>query len=239
MRYFLLTLIFYLLMGCQAIHQNALNKKALKVPKSTSTIALREVLGKPIYIRIFKEEKILELWVQQGERYTLFKTYPIQKTSGLLGPKQREGDRQNPEGVYVITKKNLNPFSHYYLSMNIGYPNRLDRNLKRTGSAIMIHGGCKSIGCFALGDKGIKEIYTLAANALAATQKFFYVAIYPFKMQEEKLKQYQNVKWFPFWQNLKEGYDLFNQEHYPPKVTVKGDKYCFKSALKSYKLTSR
>jgi len=187
-------------------------------------------MGNPIYMRIFKEEKKLELWVKVDKKYKLYKIYPIQKTSGKLGPKQKEGDRQNPEGMYVITKKNLNPYSKYDLSMNIGYPNRLDRNQQRTGSAIMIHGGCKSIGCFAMGNPAIEEIYTLAYNALDNGQKYFYVAIYPFKMSEKNLKRYKHVSWYPFWQNLQESYALFNTDHCPPKVTVKGKKYVFKSA---------
>ena len=189
-------------------------------------------LGNPIYIRIFKEEKILELWIKEYARYTLYKSYPIQKTSGLLGPKQEEGDKQNPEGIYAIAKKDLNPHSHYFLSMNIGYPNRLDRNLKRTGSAIMIHGGCKSIGCFAMGDAGIQEIYDFAQNALDRGQHYFYVAIFPFKMTDKNLNRYKETPWFPFWKNLQEGYQLFNHERYPSKVTVKGSRYVFKANFK-------
>jgi murein L,D-transpeptidase YafK len=181
-------------------------------------------------MQIFKQEKILELWVEREEKkgYELFKRYPIKKTSGKLGPKQKEGDRQNPEGFYTINKKRLNPYSRFLLSMNIGYPNRLDRNLKRTGYAIMIHGGCQSIGCFAMGDDAIEEIYTIAYNALESGQPFFYVAIYPFKMTEQNLQHYHDSHWYNFWLNLKEGYELFLKEHYPPKVIVKGDRYLFK-----------
>ena len=222
-RYFLLSLTLLFLSGC-AIHQKENIQKPLK---TAAPIAANK--GYPIYMRIFKEEKSLELWVKVAGEYKLYKTYPIQKTSGLLGPKQREGDRQNPEGIYLITQKNLNPYSRYHLSMNIGYPNRLDRNLKRTGDAIMIHGGCKSIGCFAMGDAPIEEIYTFAYNALTSGQKYFYVAIYPFKMTEKNLARYKESTWYPFWQNLKEGYMLFEATHTPPKVTVKGKKYCFKT----------
>lgn len=195
--------------------------------KSLSSIGAK--MGNPLYIRIFKEEKILELWVQVKDRYKLYKSYPILKTSGKLGPKQREGDRQNPEGIYTIDKSHLNPFSKYHLSMNIGYPNRLDRNLKRTGYAIMIHGGAKSIGCFAMGNPAIEEIYTIAYNALDDTENYFYLAIYPFKMTKENLERYKDISWYPFWKNLKEGYDLFERDKIPPLVRVKGRRYIFLS----------
>ena len=68
-------------------------------------------LGDPIYIRIFKESRELEMWVRKGETYVLFKTYPICDFSGELGPKTRQGDNQAPEGFYSITKSQLNPNS--------------------------------------------------------------------------------------------------------------------------------
>ncbi len=230
---FLLFPLFLIFTACSR-HQTSKTTIPIKTTpiKKENTLAdIGAKMGNPIYMRIFKEEKTLELWIKVENQFKLYKTYPIQRTSGKLGPKQRDGDRQNPEGIYVINKGNLNPYSKYHLSMNIGYPNRLDRNQKRTGNAIMIHGGCKSIGCFAMGDPNIEEIYTLAYNALDNGQKFFYLAIYPFKMKEENLKRYENVSWFPFWQNLQEGYELFNKEKIPPKVTVKGKRYIFKTSL--------
>ncbi len=227
---FVLIMIVILLSGCSR-HSPALKeiKKPLIKEKTVEDIGAK--MGNPIYMRIFKEEKVLELWIKAGKSYKCYKTYPIQRTSGKLGPKQKEGDKQNPEGIYAISKKNLNPYSKYHLSMNIGYPNRLDRNLKRSGFAIMIHGGCKSIGCFAMGDRAIEEIYTIAYNALENGQPYFYVAIYPFRMNRKNLQRYRHTDWYPFWQNLQESYTLFNQEKYPPDVTVKGKKYVFKSAL--------
>ena len=226
-----MTKIFFLLsltLFFSACSRHQQEPKKVVAIKTLSDIGAK--MGNPIYIRIFKEEKKLELWIKVAKRFKLYKTYPIQKTSGKLGPKQKEGDRQNPEGIYVINKSSLNPFSKYYLALNIGYPNHLDRNLQRTGDAIMIHGGSKSIGCFAMGDTVIEEIYTLAYNALDSGQKFFYVAIYPFYMSEENLQRYKDISWYPFWKNLQEGYRLFNKEKIPPKVSIKGSKYIFKAA---------
>ena len=187
-------------------------------------------LGAPIYMRIFKAEEILELWVKVGKKYKLYNTYPIEKTSGVLGPKEYEGDRQNPEGVYLVNIQRLNRFSKYHLAINIGYPNKLDRSLGRTGSNIMIHGSNKSIGCFAMGDAAIEDIYPIVYTALDLKQKYFQVAIYPFIMSEQNMQDYQLHPWYPFWENLKEGYDIFEKEKVPPKVSVKDGRYIFKSA---------
>ena len=106
-------------------------------------------IGAKVFIRIFKEEKILEFWMQEEGKKTfkLFKTYPICHYSGGLGPKLKEGDLQAPEGFYSVTKDKLNPNSRFHLSFNLGFPNALERSLGRTGSFLMIHGGCFSTGC--------------------------------------------------------------------------------------------
>lgn len=182
-------------------------------------------LGNPIFIRVFKQSHELELWVQQGEEYKLFKTYEICNFSGQLGPKLKEGDEQSPEGFYSVGERQLNPNSHYHLSFDIGYPNAYDKLHGRTGSALMIHGDCISVGCFAMTDSRIEEIYTLAQEALRNGQRFFRVHIFPFRMTERNMKKHKNSKWFAFWENLKEGYDYFEQTKMPPQINVAGKRY--------------
>ena len=82
-------------------------------------------LGVPVYIRIFKLESELELWVEKGARFERFATYPICLWSGRLGPKLREGDRQAPEGFYTVDAEQLNPNSRMHRSFNLGFPNVL------------------------------------------------------------------------------------------------------------------
>ena len=111
-------------------------------------VAAGFTLGDPAHIRIFKAEKRLEVWMRRGDgRYAMFRGYDICKFSGGLGPKLREGDRQAPEGFYRVARAQLNPTSRHHLSFNLGFPNAYDRQLGRTGSALMVHGGCTSIGC--------------------------------------------------------------------------------------------
>jgi murein L,D-transpeptidase YafK len=182
-------------------------------------------LGSPIFIRIFKESHELEVWVQAEEQFKLFKTYEICYFSGELGPKSREGDMQSPEGFYTVSEHQLNPNSHYHLSFDIGYPNTYDKLNGRTGSALMIHGDCISVGCFAMTDSRIEEIYTLAEEALRNGQRLFPVHIFPFKMTAANMKKHRNSKWINFWNNLKEGYDYFEKTYNPPKITVSEKKY--------------
>ena len=181
--------------------------------------------GSPVYIRIFKEEAALEVWLQSGARYELFKTYPICAMSGTLGPKEREGDSQSPEGFYRVTRSKLNPASHYHLAFDVGYPNAYDRSLGRTGSLIMVHGNCVSIGCFAMTDEGIEEIYSLADAALAKGQESFAVHIFPFRMTTENTRRHANSPWAGFWSDLQAGYDAFEAKHVPPEVGVNGGHY--------------
>ncbi|WP_257390938.1 L,D-transpeptidase family protein [Snodgrassella alvi] len=111
--------------------------------------------------------------------------------SGGLGPKKAEGDGKSPEGFYAMRKSLLNPNSNYHLAFNIGYPNAYDRSKSYTGSYIMIHGKCVSIGCYAMTDNGIEEIYALVIQALSSGQTQVPIHIFPFKMNTANMK---NIK---------------------------------------------
>lgn len=164
---------------------------------------LEKLFGCPVYLRAFKEEEELELWVQQGGTWQLHHTYPILGQSGTLGPKTAEGDEQVPEGFYAVTPRGMNPCSSYHLSFNIGYPNAYDTAHGRTGSLIMIHGKDCSIGCLAMGDPAIEEIYTLVAEALrAAPERPVPVHIFPFRMTEERLNKEADSPHIEFWRYL-------------------------------------
>ncbi|MCP4374865.1 MAG: murein L,D-transpeptidase [bacterium] len=183
--------------------------------------------GNPVFIRIFKGDGTLEMWVKRGEAFELFRTYGIVAMSGHLGPKLQEGDHQAPEGFYFVTPSRMNPNSRYHLSFNLGYPNTFDRAHGRTGSALMIHGRNGSIGCFAMGDPNVEEIYTLTAAALRNGQKFFRVHCFPFRMTKNNMKKHRESQWIAFWRNLQTGYDLFERTKRPPNVLVKNKKYVF------------
>ncbi len=180
----------------------------------------------PLLIRVFKAESELEIWKQrENGRYYHFKTYPICDWSGKLGPKINEGDRQTPEGFYVVSGDQLNPRSQYYLAFNIGFPNAYDRAHGRTGGDIMVHGDCKSRGCFAMTDGLVEEIYVLAREALKGGQRYFQVHSYPFRMTTANMEEHKDEDWYPFWTNLKEGYDYFEVTRQPPRIAVCEKRY--------------
>ena len=128
------------------------------------------------------------------------------------------------------SKPQLNPASSYHLAFNIGYPNAYDRSLKRTGSLIMVHGSNVSIGCFAMTDPVIEEIYLIVETALNAGQDRVPVHVFPFRMTEERITAAEsaNAEWLGFWGNLKEGHDLFEAHKSPPAVSVEAGKYSFR-----------
>lgn len=115
-----------------------------------------------------KQEKKLELWARDNGEFRFIRDYYILAASGDAGPKLHQGDRQVPEGIYRITE--LNPNSHYHLSMKINYPNEFDlfhaalEERTNPGSAIFIHGNTASIGCLAMGDQAIEELFVLTAQ---------------------------------------------------------------------------
>ena len=201
-------------------------------------------LGNNIFIRIFKNTAILELWMKKDTQYILFKAYSICDFSGYLGPKLREGDQQSPEGFYSVGINQLNPWSNYHLSFNIGFPNEYDLVHKRSGSALMVHGSCSSAGCFAMMDHQMNEIYTIAASALQSGQQYFSVHIFPFKMTWKNLALHRQSEWLNFWENLKEGYDFFLDHGIPPRIEVDNERYVFldptlSSPITSHSITNR
>ena len=204
--------------------------KRVRVPLETALRAKGLRWGAPVFIRIYKEEKQLELWVDDGKQFKLLKTWPICKFSGALGPKLKEGDGQAPEGFYFVPRARMNPHSRFHLSFNLGYPNSYDRAHGRTGSALMVHGNCVSIGCYAMTDPRIEEIYSLCDAALQNGQRFFRVHCFPFRMTEANMKKHRKSKWIKEWQNLKVGYDWFEKTKRPPNVEVRGKRYTFGKA---------
>jgi murein L,D-transpeptidase YafK len=165
--------------------------------------------------------------MQRDGRFERFATYPICMYSGWLGPKLKQGDKQAPEGFYTVDSTQLNPNSKYHRSFNLGFPNAFDQSHGRTGSLLMVHGDCRSIGCYAMTDAVIDEIWTLITSALNGGQQRFQVQVFPFRMTDTNVARHANFRDAGFWGQLKAGYDLFEREHLPPTVNVCGGKYVF------------
>lgn len=226
--FLLLVALFILPSHAQEIPSSA---KANKIVAAQEKL-LREKLqsknfiyGSPIFIRIFKAPSVLEVWIKNGDQFKLFNAYTICTYSGKLGPKTKQGDHQAPEGFYNVHPRSLNPHSKYHLSFNLGYPNHHDQINGYTGNALMVHGKCASIGCYAMGDANIEEIYALIVAAFKHGQTSIHVNIFPFELEQETLNEFKDNEWFNFWSDLKKGYDYFNKHKNPPTITVKNKRY--------------
>lgn len=191
-------------------------------------------LGSAVYLRAYKEERELELWLKGGQGWEIWRTYPVAAASGRPGPKEREGDRQVPEGFYNITSRQLNPASRYHLALNVGYPNALDLHQQRTGSFIMIHGRDVSIGCLAMNDPAIEEIYLLVEAALAAGRPAIPVHCFPFRLTTARLAAWADHPWHAFWKDeLLPAHTFFEQHREVPDMQVTDGRYTLEVGQKA------
>jgi murein L,D-transpeptidase YafK len=179
-----------------------------------------------IYLRAFKTEKKIELWAKNTSDsvFTLIKEFPICELSGIIGPKRRYRDLQVPEGYYHL--KSLNPYSKYYLSIEVNYPNASDsiRGVRgHLGNQIFIHGSCVSSGCIAITDDKIKELYVYCVEAYNSGQEEIGITIFPARLDDKKYNALvsgysKNKDKVSLWADLKTGYDLFNLTKVQPSV---------------------
>lgn len=190
--------------------------------------------AKYIYIRSFKYDSQLEVWVkyEMGEKFRLFKTYKVCALAGSLGPKRMQGDYQVPEGFYYINE--FNPKSQYHLSLGLNYPNVSDKILSDSempGGDIYIHGSCVTTGCIPVQDQQIEELYILAAHAKNQGQDFIPVHIFPIRFANQRSVDYltRYMREFPEYHEmageLKHAYEYFEKTRELPLIMVnrKGD----------------
>ncbi len=235
-RQLLYSFLALFLMGCPSNNSDISNKSRVEIAKDENENNLRKMLYEKgidyeqceIYLRAFKLEEDLEVWAKNiaDDNFTFIKSYNFCTNSGVLGPKRRQGDSQIPEGVYHIDR--FNPQSRFYLSLGLNYPNKSDlyfAHKTRPGDNIFIHGDCVSIGCIAITDEKIKELYTLANQAQTNGQAKIRVDIFPIRFNREISKNYlpelaeyeENIS---FWQNLETIYFDFENNRKLREVKV-------------------
>lgn len=190
--------------------------------------------GAPVYLRIFKEEATLEVWMRKSDRFELFRAYPVCKYDGTLGPKLAEGDRQSPEGFYTVSPAQLRWTGRWYRGFDLSFPNAYDEDQGRTGSAILIHGGCASIGCYAMTNAVVDELFELATEAFDAGQARIAVHVFPFRMTAANLEKHKSEAWASFWERLEPAYDHFEADRVPPRVTVCKSEYKIEAGEAAY-----
>jgi murein L,D-transpeptidase YafK len=179
-----------------------------------------------IYLRAFKTEKKIELWAKNTSDsvFKFIKEFPICEISGDIGPKRRYRDLQVPEGFYHIS--DLNPFSKYYLSLQINYPNASDsiRGVKgHLGNFIFIHGECVSSGCIAITNDRIKELFVWCIESYNSGQEQIDITMYPARLTDAvysglKTRYSKYKDEISLWADLKKDYDLFEKNKVPPTV---------------------
>jgi murein L,D-transpeptidase YafK len=180
----------------------------------------------------FKEEKELEVWIRNsGEgRFNKFGSYEICRSSGVPGPKRKEGDGQVPEGYYYINR--FHPASDFHLSLGIDYPNKSDKIRCKSGSPggdIFIHGKCVTIGCIPIQDEGIKELYIFCLEAKNRGFSKIPVWSFPYRFSgETPEKDLENQVNGAFWKEIRPGYLQFLKSGLLPEVQISADgRYVF------------
>lgn len=176
---------------------------------------------KKIALLAFKKERKLELWARHQNRWKLIHIYPLTAFSGRLGPKLKENDRQIPEGIYHLV--NFNPFSAYHLSMMIDYPNEFDKmhaekeGRRRLGNNIFLHGKNTSIGCLAVGNAAIDELFVLIRK-VGLKQTKLIIAPNDLRHAKPATPGYLKHKWLPsLYKNIKMALNPFPA----PKIIAK------------------
>ncbi|ATB47500.1 L,D-transpeptidase family protein [Corallococcus macrosporus] len=193
-----------------------------------------------LYLRAFKHERELEVWAgTRAGPLVKVRTYPFCAASGELGPKRRQGDLQVPEGFYTIDL--FNPMSSYHLSMRVSYPNAADRFHQVAGVSlggdIYVHGDCVSIGCIAIEDGPIEELYLMTLDTRAKTRRDVPIHIFPRRLDAAGMaalaeRLAPDAPLAAFWQSLQPAYLQFEETRRVPATSVdrKTGRYLVKPA---------
>ena len=172
-------------------------------PKIKATFISKGISYPPqdIALLAFKKEQQVQLWAKnEGHSWRMITVYPLTAYSGRLGPKLREYDRQIPEGIYRLTS--FNPFSSMHLSMMINYPNNFDRiqaskeGRRKLGNNIFLHGKAFSVGCLAVGNKAIDELFLLTYRVGLNHVKLI-IAPNDLRRQKPATPTFAQPRWLP------------------------------------------
>ena len=182
--------------------------------------------GSPIYLRLIRDQKRLEVWVK-GRRaeFVRLRSYRICGTSAPLGPRSLQPVLQQPEGFYVLGISSLRPQAVSYLGLDIGWPNALDRANGLRGSTSLLQAGCSSAPHFGLTDQDMEEVYTLVYGALSRGQRGVALHIFPFDMNTLGMLTKVRGPNAPYWRSLEPAWSAFERTKKPPQVSVSGRQY--------------
>lgn len=181
-----------------------------------------------LMLRAFKHDAQLELWgaAHRGDAMTLVQTYPICAPSGELGPKREQGDEQVPEGCYTIHR--YNAWSGFHLSMRVDYPNASDRargNRWNLGGAIIVHGGCATIGCIPIENEPIEEVFLASLDARRAGRHDTPIHILPTRLDADAMAMlrthpHATPDRIELWEELQPIFEELERTHRVPSVEI-------------------
>ena len=184
-------------------------------------------LGDPVMLRLFKLESELEF----GSRKTGTSSAspPIRSVSGRggSGRNSRKATAKRPRAsIPSPLSSSIRTAAGTELSISAS-PMCSTSPQGRYGSFIMVHGGCSSIGCYAMTDPVVDELWRFVTAALDAGQERVPVHVFPFRLTDGNLKSRKSSQWAGFWGDLKKGYDLFERTRLPPVVSLCNGRYAF------------
>jgi murein L,D-transpeptidase YafK len=122
----------------------------------------------------------------------------------------------------------------------INYPNPADiartRRLsgRSPGGEICIHGNCITAGCISFKNRVFMIAYYFATKHDTKRNGSLQVHIFPFRFSEELKKQYRDSyagmkrnELLSFWNNIEQGYTLFEKTRRPLRFSCRQDRYVF------------
>jgi murein L,D-transpeptidase YafK len=204
--------------------QDAIGRTRGRLQFAYDDLGLR--FGAPIYLRVIKDQKRLEIWVQgrDGE-YVRLRGYRICGTSAQAGPRRGSAVPWQPEGFYALGPGSLRPSGVAYLGIDIGWPNALDRAQGWVSGTSLLQAGCASQPHFGLTDQDLEEVYTLVHGALSGGQTSVPLHIFPFAMGALAMMTRGNGPNTSFWRSLAPAWRQFESTKKPPQVRVSGRRY--------------
>jgi murein L,D-transpeptidase YafK len=182
--------------------------------------------GAPIYLRLIKGQRRLEVWVKGPRQdYVRLRAYRICGTGPLAGPRRNGRTPQQPEGFYQIDRTALRPPSASYLGVDLGWPNAYDQAQGWRGTSSLMQAGCAAEPHFGLTDPDMEEVFALIYAALANGQSTVPVHIFPFEMSTLRMLTTGKGPNAAFWAQLAPAWRAFEATKKPPRIEVSGRRY--------------
>jgi murein L,D-transpeptidase YafK len=208
---------------------SATGQDAIERVRGRLSIAFEDLgltFGAPVFLRIIKEQRRLEVWVQSGRgTFVRLRFYKICGSTPRLGPRRPGRSSAQPEGFYALGAGSLRPQSVAYLGLDMGWPNAFDRAQGWSGPPSLLQAGCATEPHFGLPDQDMEEVYALVHAALSAGQRQVALHVFPFEMGGLRMLTQAEGRDTAFWRGLAPAWQAFERTKKPPQMRVVGRRY--------------